>query len=138
MPFEEPLQTTLLRTGALALVLGTVIVFASAHRISWPVAVLVALWPAFGGHLVELWFLNLVSPRVAPQRFVQIFARLVVWLTGGMAIALMMRTTALTLGGPDVALRTIWFGGPAFIAIELAVHAALAARGQPSFYDGRQ
>ena len=137
MPFEEPLQTTVLRTGTIALVLGTVIVVASAHRISWPVAVLVALWPAFVGHWIELWFLNWLRPRIAPERHVQVLARLAVWSVGGIALALMMRVTARALAGADMAWRTVWLGGVAFIAIELVVHAALAGRGQRSFYDGR-
>ena len=138
MPFKEPLQATALRTGTLALVFGTVIFVASAHRIRWPVAVLVALWPALGGHWVELSFLNMVKPRLAPQRYLHTLARLVVWSVGGLAIALMMRATARTWSDTDIAWRMVWFGGPAFIAIELVVHAALAARGMPNFFDGRQ
>jgi hypothetical protein len=137
MPFEEPLQTTVVRTGTIALVLGTVIVAASAHRISWPVAVLVALWPAFGGHWIELWFLNWLRPRIAPERRVQVLARLALWSIGGIALALMMRVTARALGGADIPWPTVWLGGAAFVAIEVVVHAALAGRGQRSFYDGR-
>jgi hypothetical protein len=137
MPFEEPLQATVLRTGTIALVLGTVMFVASAHRISWPVAVLVALWPAFGGHWVELWFLNWLRPRLATARPVQVLARLAVWTVGGVALALMMRVTAHALGGPEIAWRTVLLGGMAFLAIELVVHAALAGRGQRSFYNGQ-
>ena len=137
MPFEEPLRTTVLRTGTLALVLGTVIAVASGHRISWPVAVLAAAWPAFGGHWIELWFLNWLRPRIAPARHVQVLARLAVWTVGGIALALMMLVTARALGGAGIGWRAVWLGGVGFIAIELVAHAALAGRGQRSFYDGR-
>ena len=30
----------------------------------WPVATLLALWPAFGGHWVDLWFLNWRQSRL--------------------------------------------------------------------------
>ena len=96
-----------------------------------------ALWPAFGGHWIELWFLNWLRPRIAPGRYVQVLARLAMWSVGGIAIAMMMRVTAHALGGVDIAWRTVWLGGVAFIAIELVVHAALAGRGLRSFYDGR-
>jgi hypothetical protein len=136
-PLDEPLKTTIVRNGAIALVLGTVIFVATAHRTSWPAAVLVAAWPTFGGHWIELVFLNWLRPRIAPERRVQVFARIALWVVGGDVIAVMMWITAHFLGGADVAWRTVWFGGPAFIVIELVVHLGLAARGQPSFYDGR-
>jgi hypothetical protein len=136
-PFEEPLRTTVLRTGTIALVIGTIMVVASAHRISWPVAVVVALWPAFGGHWIELWFLNWLRPRIARERRLQVLARLAVWLVGGIALALMMGVTARALGEAGIAWRGVWLGGLVFLAFELVIHAALAGRGQGSFYDGR-
>lgn len=136
-PFEEPAQTTLVRTGAIALAFGTVMFVVSAQRIRWPVAVLVGLWPAFGGHVIELWFLNWLRPRITPERLGQMVARLAVWSVGGIALAVMMRTTARVLDGADIPWLTMRLGAFAFIAIELVVHAALAARRQRSFYNGQ-
>lgn len=136
-PYEEPLKATLLRTGTIALVLGTVLFVASSHRISWPVAVLVALWPSFGGHWIELWFLNWLRPRLATARTVQVLARVTVWTVGGIVLALMMRVTAQAAGGPHITWRNVLLGGFAFLAVELVAHAALAGRGQRSFYNGQ-
>jgi hypothetical protein len=57
-PYQEPLRTTLLRTGIIALVVGAVLARSWGGVARWPAATLLALWPALGGHLVELWFLN--------------------------------------------------------------------------------
>src|SRR3954454_9802106 len=93
-PYAEPLRTTLTRTLGIALVAGVVIAWASRGAVSWPVGVLVALWPAFGGHWVELWFLNWLRPRLSPTRVTQVLARVVVWLVAGGVFVLAMRSTA--------------------------------------------
>src|SRR5438105_3518772 len=93
LPFHEPIEPTLLRTALLALALGTAITVASGHRVSWPVGVALALWPSYGGHLIEIWFLNWLRPRIAPDRRVQLPARLAVWSAGGVALALLMHAT---------------------------------------------
>src|SRR5437016_11925087 len=70
-PFREPLGATLARTGAIAVVLGAVLAgwrAAAGWRgggglARWRVATGLMLWPALGGHFVELWFLNWLRPR---------------------------------------------------------------------------
>ena len=60
-PYREPLRTTLVRTILIAIVAGTVLTAwpaSSARPIRWPVAVVLMLWPSFGGHWLELWYLN--------------------------------------------------------------------------------
>ena len=54
-PYREPLRTTLLRTGGIAVIIGAAL---AARRgggwPAWPIATLIALWPTLGGHVVEL------------------------------------------------------------------------------------
>src|SRR6185436_8356079 len=97
LPFREPLRVTLTRTVAIALVAGFIVAQWWGGLARWPVASAVMLWPSFGGHWIELWFLNWLRPRLSDNRGVQIAARLAVWFIGGIALALGMRLTAAAL-----------------------------------------
>lgn len=137
-PYREPLRATLVRTGTIALVVGAVVARWWGGLARWPIATLVALWPAFGGHWVEVWFLNWLRPRLSGARAVQLGARVGVWFLGGVVLALGMGVTAMALGGfGAVRWSACWRGGLAFVGIELVVHLLLQLRGRPSFYDGR-
>jgi hypothetical protein len=137
-PYREPLRMTLARTITIALVVGAVLASVSGGLARWPIATLLALWPSFGGHWVELLFLNWLRPRLPGARAVQIAARIGVWFVGGAALAFGMHLTAMATGGfPTARWPAWWIGGVAFIGIELVVHVALQLRGCPSFYNGR-
>ena len=98
---------------------------------------LLALWFSLGGHYVELGFLNGVRARLPPHRPAQALARLLVWWCGGAVLYVGMAATALVLPIAPPPLGLWWLGGPLFIGVELAVHAIMALRGLPNFYDGR-
>ena len=137
-PYWEPLRTTLTRTGLIAIVAGTVVAWFWGGVSRWPVAALIAFWPAFGGHWVELWFLNRLRPRLSQARRVHVAARIAVWFVAGVLLVTGMGLTATVLiGYRPLGLSLWWRGGFGFIAIELLVHLALQLRGQPSFYNGR-
>jgi hypothetical protein len=127
-----------MRTGTIALVVGAVVARGWGGMARWPMATLLVLWPSFGGHWVEIWFLNWLRPRLSVARAVQVGARVGVWFVGGIVLAVGMRLTAMALGGLRLARWPAWWiGGLAFIGIELAVHLVLQMRGRPSFYNGR-
>ena len=99
-------------------------------------AALLILWFSFGGHWVELWFLNWLRPRLSIARGAQAGARVAVWFVGGCALALGMDLTAMALTEFRPAQWPAWWlGGLAFIGLELVVHLVLQLRGQPSFYN---
>ena len=136
-PYDEPLRATLTRTLAIAVVGGALFASRYGGLSRWPAASVVMLWPALGGHFVELWFLNWLRPRLPRDREVQIAARLAVWFVGGMLLLLAMRLTAKALVGNRPIMRIApWIGGVAFIGIELVVHLVARLRGRRSFYDG--
>ncbi len=138
VPYSEPLRTTLLRTVTIALVAGAVLARSIGGLALWPVASVLMLWPSFGGHWVELWFLNWLRPRLPSARVVQAVVRVLVWFVGGIVLALGMALTATALTGLRPARwPPLWFGGLAFIGIELVAQLALQLRGRPSFYNGR-
>ena len=137
-PFREPLRATLRRTVLIAMIAGAVAARFSGGLARWPVLTLLMLWPSFGGHWVEVWFLNWLRPRISVARGVQMASRVAVWFVGGVGLAIGMVLTAAAL--PGFGMRhwpAWWIGGLAFIAIELIVHLVLQLRGNPSFYDGR-
>ena len=137
-PHHEPLRVTLARTVGIAVIAGAVLSHRWGGIARWPVATLLILWPSLGGHLIELWFLNWLRPRLPYSRSVHVAARIAVWFVGGIGLALGMRLTATALTGLH---RTPWIrwwaAGLAFIAIEFVVHLGLLLRGRPGFFNGR-
>jgi hypothetical protein len=137
-PWREPLRITILRTGMIAIVGGAVLARSWGGLARWLIATLLVLWPSFGGHWVEVWFLNWLRPRLSIARGVQAGARVVVWFVAGTGLAVGMGLTAMELAGFRPARWPAWWlGGLAFIGIELVAHLVLQLRGRPSFYNGR-
>ena len=137
-PFHEPLRRTLLRTGTIALVGGAVLARGRGGLTHWPAATLLMLWPALGGHWVEVGFLNHLRPRLPATRAVQVAVRIAVWLVGGAILALGMGLTAIALTGrrpPHWPTAWLAGGGLAFIAIELIAHLVLQLRHRPNFFN---
>jgi hypothetical protein len=126
LPFHEPLRATLLRTVAIALVVG-VVVGRSALWLPWTAF---ALWLTFGGHWVEVFFLNGLRPRLPAERWAQVGARLLIWIVGGTVLMVGARATALALGIPAMRVPPWWLGGPIFVGIELVVHGLTQLRRQ--------
>ena len=135
--FAEPFRRALVRNVALAAVAGAVL---ALHRhtlgLLLPLAAL-ALWFSLGGHYIELAFLNGLRARIPPGRLPQVIARLLVWLSGGVLLYGGMAATARVLPIQAPPLGLWWYGGFLLIGVELAVHAILAIRGLPNFYNGR-
>ena len=136
-PYREPLRITFLRTGIIAIVIGAVLARFWRGPASWPMAALIAFWPAFGGHWVEIWFLNWLRPRISNTRGLQVVARMGAWFLGGTALAVGMGLTAAVLAGSRPRHWPAWWlGGLSFIGVELVAHLVLHSRGRPSFYNG--
>lgn len=131
-PFREPLRATLLRTVLIALVVG-VVVGRSALWFPWTAF---TLWLSFGGHWVEVFFLNWLRPRLPAQRWAQIGGRLLVWIVGGTVLMIGARFTALSLGIPALRVPPWALGGPILVGVELVVHALSQLRRQPNFFNG--
>ena len=140
-PFREPLTRTLFRTVGIAVVAGGVVSLWRGRLAGWPAASAVMLWPSFGGHWVELWFLNWLRPRLADQRAAQVAARVATWFVGGVALGAGMWLTAAVLPGLRPRHLAVWqlagLAGVAFIGVELVAQAGLQLRGRPSFFNGR-
>jgi hypothetical protein len=109
----------------LAVVIGAIVAQFRGGLSQWPRTSLLALWVTFGGHWVELFFLNVVRPHVSNARAV----RVVVWFAGGVLMA-----TGMGLSGFRIAW---WIGGVGFIGVELALHLLLQLSGRASYYNGR-
>jgi hypothetical protein len=122
----------------IAIVAGAVLARLWGGLARWPMATLLMLWPTFGGHWVEVWFLNKLRPRLSTARGLQVAARVAVWFAGGAGLAIGMCLTATALAGFRPARWPAWWlGGLAFIGIELVTHLVLQLRRLPSFYNRR-
>src|SRR5437016_1654485 len=125
MPWQahrEPLRITLARTVTIALVIGGVLARWWGGLSPWPLATLLVVWFSFGGHWVELWFLNWLRPRLPVARVAQVGARIAVWFVGGSALGLGMALTAMALAGFQQARWPAWWvAGVAFIGMELVI-----------------
>jgi energy-coupling factor transporter transmembrane protein EcfT len=136
-PFHERFRTTVARNTTLAIVIGGVVAWRAGRLALWPVAACAALWLTCGGHYLEVWYLDWLRPRLAPSPAVHAAARMLTWFLGGillgMGVAATMRLFSLTH-----AMRRPpwWMFGVILIVAELIVHATLALRRRPSFYDG--
>lgn len=137
-PYHEPLRLTLVRTLSIALFGGGLVALSADRLARWPEASLLMLWPALGGHWIDLLFLNGIRPRLPTSRAIQTLARIAVWFAGGVVLAVGVQLTARMLAHHwRLAWLTWAIAGMAFIGIELIAHAALHLRGRPSFYNGR-
>ena len=141
-PYREPVRTTLLRTGTIAVVGG--LALGGGRMAHWPVNTLLFLWPSLGGHFVELAFLNGLRMWISPRRGVQVMARVIAWWVGGAGLTLAMFATARALGEPSANRWARWglprvaaIGGLGFIGVELIAHLVLHLRRVPNFYNGR-
>jgi hypothetical protein len=136
--YREPIRTTILRTGMIAMAVGAVLAYLWGGWARWPMATLLALWVSFGGHWVEICFLNWVRPRLSIARGAQFAARVAAWFLGGIGLGIGMDLTATVLAGfPPERWPSWWLGGLAFIGVELVAHLVLHLRGRPNFYNGR-
>ena len=97
------------------------------------------LWPSFGGHFVEEWYLQWLAPRLPPTASVRRLARIGTWFVGGCGLGLGVVLTARAFGGaPAVRWPAWWIPGVLFVGLELVVHLALTVRGQPSVFNDRR
>jgi hypothetical protein len=128
----------LIRNCAIALAVGAALAVkaGSPARLLLPFT-LNALWFSLGGHYVEVLFLNQLRARLPSAGLVQRAARILLWFVGGSFLFVAMALSARLLVVRAPPLTAWWSGGLALIGIELLVHAILAMRGLPSFYDGR-
>lgn len=130
--------SAIVRNVAIALAAGAAISGLRGGPVRWLEFSLIALWPSFGGHFVELWFLNWLRPRLRPIRGTQAAARLGLWyLAGNMLLGLMTLSGSALFGFHMPSWMRFGANGVIFIGVELLAHLALLLSGRPSFYDGR-
>jgi len=136
--YREPLRVTLTRTVGIAAVVGAIVALSTHGLRHWPALTLLLLWPSFGGHWIDLWYLNWLRPRLPATRSIQRAAHVATWFVGGILLGFAVRLTANALL-PRARLDWLTWAtaGAAFVAIELTAHAALYLRGLPSFYAAR-
>ncbi len=137
-PYREAVSRTLLRNVAIAMVAGIVIALRLGGLKLWPLTTAVALFFTLGGHLVEVWYLNTLSPRLSQSRLTLTSARFATWFIGGSLLGLAaFRVGSLVRPMWRIWSVPWWTGGLILICAELIAHTALAARGKPNAFNGR-
>lgn len=135
-PFHEPLRVTLVRTGLVGLAIGCIAAIVQGRLAAGPEWTVFALWFSFGGHWVELFFLNWLRPRLSPARATQVLGRVFTWIVAGTLLMIGARITVLSFFTQPIRLPPWWLGGPVLLCVELLVHALPQFRGKPNFYNG--
>ena len=149
--YRESVAATVIRTGGIAIIVATLVTVArlrhlpasSAEWYGWLVLVVFVGWFSFGGHWVELAYLNGIRPKIAHWSDPSlVFIRLGVWLIGGAilylgAVASRSVMTAGELPGQADLFKVLLYGGPVFAVIELFPHTFLQLSGKPSFWNFR-
>jgi hypothetical protein len=137
-PFREPLRVTLTRTLSISVVAGAIVALSKGRLRLWPAISLLMLWPAFGGHWIDLFFLNWLRPRLPESRIIQLLARIVTWFGSGVLLGAGVQLTARMLFERSRIPWLTWaIAGAGFVAIELIAHAGLQLRRRRSFYNGQ-
>ena len=132
----EPFRATLTRSTIFAAAVGAgLLVTLPRHgglASDFVDAFTLAFCFAFLGHYVEVVALALPDIETGIGRLV----RVAVWFAGGLWCYVVARFLWVKYGRDLNELPSLVWGGVIFIAVELAVHAVLHARGRPSFYGG--
>ena len=132
----EPFRATLTRSTIFAAAVGAgLLVTLPRHgglASDFVDAFTLAFCFAFLGHYVEVVALALPDIETGIGRLV----RVAVWFAGGLWCYVVARLLWVKYGRDLNELPSLVWGGVIFIAVELAVHAVLHARGRPSFYGG--
>jgi len=130
----ERFLTTLTRTAAGALLLGLLLVLVLPRHagllLDYVDAFTLAFCFTFIGHYVEVLLLALPKIETGAGRLVRVAG----WFAGGLWCYVVARWLWLRYGRDVNDLPGVVWGGVFFIGLELVVHAALKARGQPNFY----
>ena len=134
---EEPFRRTLARNVAIAVSVSAMFALVRHDAKGFLPVLVLALWPSLGGHYVDMASGNGVRARVSAGPFARAVARMLIWFAGGVLLYLCMSANSRVLPIKVLPLNLWWFGGLLFIGIELVVHAIMAIRGVPSFYNRR-
>jgi hypothetical protein len=142
--YSEAFYATLRRTVAIAVILGSILFglytltapAGNGRALNWFSWVVAVFWFSFGGHWVELFYLNWLRMKLPVNRAVETAVRLLVWYIGGCFLFAGMQYSSAALGNRCLLPFTWWFGGIFFIIAELAVHLILLLLKRRNFYSG--
>lgn len=137
--FIQTIVRTIITSAIIALILNWLHVFHSAEKskiLLFEIIWLVVFCIVFGGHWLELLFINRIKFALPKSKLLLIVSRIVFWylcsiplfFCGNFIIDLFSQKTAH--------LGQLWIFGFCFIGIELFMHALMQIRNKKSFYNG--
>ena len=131
---REPFLTALARNVVLAAVVGLLLLIGLPRHgtLVWDFldVFTLAFCFAFIGYYVEVLLLALPGIATGIGRLIRVAG----WFAGGLWCYVIGRFLWSIYGRDIAELPGLVFGGVFFVALQLALHGALAAAGKPSFY----
>ena len=103
----------------------------------WLVRSISVFWISFGGHWVEICYLNFLRMKLPHSPTIEVVARVFTWYLGGSLLYFGIDATARLFQIDVLRQLTWWLAGFLFIGIELVVHSIWHQFKRGSFYDGR-
>ena len=134
-------KPALLRCIIVAILIGTLFTInlytsKPLHPLTiWAANVVGLFWMTFGGHWLELVYVNFIANRFHTQ-FMQRLVRITLWFTVGGLIVLASSWTRTLFGFGAFAVRPLnWeIAGLFFILVQLVIHTVYYLFKQPSFW----
>jgi hypothetical protein len=89
----------------------------------------------FGGHWLELMFINYIKLLLPQNRILLYFARIIYWFLSAIPLFMLATWVGSLLINQGLRLGNWWAFGFFYIGIELLMHAIMHLRGKKSFYN---
>ena len=139
----EPIIQTLIRTVLTSTIIAVIInwlnIFPSGEKnklILFEMIWLVAFCIVFGGHWLELVFINHIKFSLPKNILLLYFIRIGYWFLCSIPLFFMADLAASSFTNKTVHLGQWWAFGFFYIGIQLLMHAIMHIRFKKSFYNG--
>lgn len=139
---EGALQT-IFRTAITAAIIAAILTFTHVFAVSAmsAPALLGVIWLmvyciVYGGHWLEVLFINQIKFMLPPNKAVIYFSRIVYWFLNGIPLFMLANWVGNAFTNHDLNLGRWWTFGLAYIAIELFMHLIMQLRYRKSYYNG--
>jgi hypothetical protein len=138
-PFVQTIIRTLVTTTIIAGMILFLHLFPSGGKSK--LLVFEMIWSAvfcivFGGHWLELVFINYLKFTLPKKIFLLCFIRMVYWFLCAVPLFFMANLVCNLFGHNTIRLGNWYSFGLLYIAIELVMHAIMQIRFKKSFYNG--
>ena len=141
--FYEPLWRTILRTSVTATILTVIFYFGDIFQeqeankmrvfgIGW----MSIMCLTFGGHWIELFFINYIKFLLPKKLYVMYGARIIFWYASALLLFFASQCVHNSLTGKNESAGNLWIFGFIYILIEMIMHGIIHVQIKKSFWNG--